>query len=171
LKLSRLGRTELNPELVKPEQIVHSLLKTLAHQVESRQTQVRVHPLPDLVIDRTAIERIFGNLLDNALKYLEPSRPGSIEISAEQNPEEVTFTIRDNGRGIAPDDIKKVFDPFRRLGKQDVPGEGMGLSYVKTLVKRLSGRIWCESELGVGTRFSFTVPAKPIAPAENGPSR
>jgi signal transduction histidine kinase len=158
LKLSRLGRSELKPEPVHMEQLVHSLLKTLAHQIESHRAQVTVGALPDMVIDKTAIERIFGNLLDNALKYLEPSRPGKIEIKAEQNAEEIIFTIRDNGRGIDTEDTKRVFELFRRAGKQDIPGEGMGLTYVKTLVKRLGGRIWCESELGVGTAFSFSLP-------------
>ncbi len=158
LKLSRLGRSELKPELVHTEKLLQALLKSLEHQIESHQTQVTVSVLPNLVIDKTALERIFGNILDNALKYLEDSRPGRIEITTERNAEELIFTIRDNGRGIAPEDIPMVFDLFRRMGTQDVPGEGIGLTYVKTLVKRLGGRIWCESELGKGTAFKFTIP-------------
>ena len=69
-----------------------------------------------------------------------------------------TFHIRDNGRGIAAEDMDKVFAPFRRAGRQDVPGEGMGLAYVQALVRRHGGRIWCESEPGVGSTFSFTIP-------------
>ena len=67
-------------------------------------------------------------------------------------------TVRDNGRGIAEADMEKVFAPFRRVGTQDKPGEGMGLPYVETLVRRHGGRIWCESEPGVGSTFSFTIP-------------
>lgn len=160
LKLSRLGRSELRPEPVDTEQLVESLLKTLAHQIESRQGEVRVGLLPVLMVDRTAIERIFGNLLDNAVKYLDASRPGRIEVSAEQSDAEIIFTVRDNGRGIAKEDIQKIFEPFRRVGNPDVPGEGMGLTYVKALVKRLGGRIWCESELEIGTAFKFTIPVK-----------
>jgi len=66
--------------------------------------------------------------------------------------------VKDNGRGIAKEDIPKVFDIFRRVGKQDVEGEGMGLAYVKTMVRRLGGRIWCESEVGKWTEFGFSVP-------------
>lgn len=163
LKLSRLGRSELKPEPVHTEELVHTLLGSLAHQIDMRHAEITTGPLPELIIDRTAAEQIFGNMLDNALKYLEPSRPGKVEITAEQNAGEVTFTIRDNGRGIAEKDTQKVFELFRRVGKQDVPGEGMGLTYVKTLVRRLGGRIWCESEPGVGTTFSFTVPQRPCA--------
>lgn len=160
LKLSRLGRSELKPEPVHTEELVHSLLKTLAHQIDSHKAKVTTGKLPDLFMDRTAAEQIFGNLLDNALKYLEPGRPGTIEVTAHENAEDIQFTIRDNGRGIAPEDTRRVFELFRRVGKQDVPGHGMGLTYVKTLIKRLGGRIWCESELGGGSTFSFTIPVK-----------
>jgi signal transduction histidine kinase len=89
--------------------------------------------------------------------YLDPHRPGKIEIRAERNHAETTFHIRDNGRGIDKKDLHAVFELFRRVGKQDVPGEGMGLAYVQTLVRRHGGQIWCESEVGVGTTFSFTI--------------
>jgi len=160
LKLSRLGRNELRHELVRTEYVVRTLLESLAHQIDMHKAEVTIGPLPDLVVDKAAAEQIFGNLLDNALKYLEPARSGKIEVTAEQNAGETIFTIRDNGRGIATEDTQKVFELFRRVGRQDVPGEGMGLTYVKTLVRRLGGRIWCESEPGVGSAFSFTIPDK-----------
>ena len=102
-----------------------------------------------------------GNLLDNAVKYLAPDRPGRIEIEAETTAMTATFHIRDNGRGIAADDLDKVFEIFRRAGRQDIPGEGMGLAYVKTLVRRQGGSIRCISQLGEGTTFSFTIPRAP----------
>jgi signal transduction histidine kinase len=104
------------------------------------------------------MEQIVGNLLGNAVKYLDSERAAEIEITAERGEEETVFRIRDNGRGIAREDMDKVFAPFRRVGRQDVPGEGMGLPYVQALVRRHGGRIWCESELGVGTTFSFAIP-------------
>ena len=67
------------------------------------------------------------------------------------------FHVRDNGRGIAEEDMEKVFTPFRRAGQSEVSGQGMGLAYVQALVRRHSGRIWCESELDVGTTFTFTI--------------
>jgi signal transduction histidine kinase len=160
LKLSRLGKNELKPELVRTEDIVQTLLESLTHQINMHKAEVTTGPLPDIIMDKTAAEQIFGNLLDNALKYLEPSRPGKIDITAKQNAGETTFTIRDNGRGISKEDTQKVFELFRRVGRQDVPGEGMGLTYVKTLVRRLGGRIWCESEAGVGSTFKFAIPNK-----------
>jgi signal transduction histidine kinase len=164
LVLSRLGHRELKPEPLDMNEIAKSILSSLAHQIEQRKTVVTIGELPTIAADKLAMEQIMGNLLDNALKYLDPGRDGQIAVTAEQNGEEIVFHISDNGRGIAQDDMHKVFEIFRRAGKQDVPGEGMGLAYVKTLVRKQGGRIWCESELGKGTTFSFTVPHTPAAP-------
>ena len=113
--------------------------------------------MPHVWADRTAREQIFGNILSNAINYLTSDRPGEIIVTAERHPAYTTFFVQDNGRGIAAEDIPKIFEPFRRVGKQDVPGEGMGLTYVQTLVRRHGGNIWCRSTLGVGTTFVFTV--------------
>jgi len=118
---------------------------------------VIVGSLPQVVADRTSMEQITGNILSNAVKYLDSSRPGRIEVTAQANGAETTFCIRDNGRGIAAEDMGKVFAPFRRAGKQDTQGEGMGLAYVQTLLRRHGGLISCESELGKGTTFTFTI--------------
>jgi PAS domain S-box-containing protein len=157
LKLSRLGRAELNLEPIDMEALVRETLETLAHRIEERKISVTIGPLPEVIADRTSMEQIMTNILNNAVLYLDPSRPGEIEISGKSHDDFVTFRVRDNGRGIAPQDMDKVFAPFRRAGKQDVPGEGMGLAYVQTLVRRHDGRIWCESELGAGTTFTFMI--------------
>jgi PAS domain S-box-containing protein len=158
LKLSRLGRRELVLERVDMEALVKTTVETLAYQIEQRRARVTVGPLPAVVADRTLMEQVMGHILNNAILYLEAGRPGEIEITGERNGDETIFRVRDNGRGIAPEDMDKVFAPFRRAGKQDVPGEGMGLAYVQTLVRRHGGRIWCESGLGMGTMFTLTVP-------------
>jgi len=158
LKLSRAGRRKLSPEPLQMGDLVRGILQTLTHQLESRTVAVTVGALPDLVADRTAMEQIFGNLLDNAVKYLDPGRAGEIAVTAEEGEREVVFHLRDNGRGMAQEDVPKAFEIFRRVGKQDVPGEGMGLAYVKALVRSMGGRIWCESEPGHGTTFHFSIP-------------
>jgi PAS domain S-box-containing protein len=157
LKLSRLGRCELKLERVDMNGIVASILPTLAHQITEHEGRVRVGELPEVVADRTSMEQVMGNILGNAVKYMTSQRPAEIEVSGERLAEETVFYVKDNGRGIAEEDMDKVFTPFRRAGSQDVPGEGMGLTYVQTLVRRHDGRIWCESELGAGTTFSFTI--------------
>ncbi len=159
LKLSRAGRRELSPEPVSIQELVGTIVDSLSHQAGKKNARVALQEgLPEVIADRTALGQIFGNLLDNAVKYLEPGRAGLIEVFAERGEDEVVFHVRDNGRGMARDDIPRAFELFRRVGQQNVPGEGMGLSYVKTLVRLLGGRIWCESEPGKGTTFSFTLP-------------
>jgi PAS domain S-box-containing protein len=158
LKLSRLGRRELYPELLNMETVVETILSSLAHQIRERQASVTIGPLPQVTADRMAMEQIMGNLLSNAVTYLRPGCPGEIEVTGEEAGEEVVFHIRDNGRGIAEEDRHKVFEPFRRAGRQDTPGEGMGLAFVQALVRRHGGHIWYESKVGEGTTFSFTVP-------------
>ena len=166
LKLSRVDRRKIVPELIKTEDMVRRILDTLAHPIASRGISVAVGKLPDLVTDRTAVEQIIGNLLDNAIKYLDPVRPGEIAITAELGDGQTIFHIRDNGRGMAAEDIPRAFESFRRVGKQDIAGEGMGLAYVKTSVRALGGRIWCVSAPGKGTMFSFSLPLRAERSAE-----
>ncbi|NTV13356.1 MAG: PAS domain S-box protein [Desulfobulbaceae bacterium] len=163
LKLSRVGRRELSPEPVAVSELIGTIVESLSHQTGAKNAQVKVAAgLPEVIADKTALGQIFGNLLDNAVKYLEPGRPGLIEVSGAHADGEWLFQVRDNGRGMARADIPRAFEIFRRVGRQDVAGEGMGLAYVKTLVRLLGGRIWCESEPGCGTTFSFTLPVAAI---------
>ncbi len=157
LILSRLGRQDLKPEPIDMNAVVQKTMETMSHQIKERGIEVHVESLPQVVADRTAMEQIVGNILSNAVKYTDPERPCRIEVAAENNNGETIFTIRDTGRGIAQEDMHKVFAPFRRAGKQDTKGEGMGLAYVQTLVRRHGGRIRCESEPGKGTTFTFTI--------------
>jgi PAS domain S-box-containing protein len=157
LQLSRLGRQDLHLAPVDTTSLVQDTLGTLAHQLTQRQVQVHVGPLPLVQADALALAQIFGNLLGNAVAYLDPSRPGALAITATQHPAQTMFTVQDNGRGIAAADIPHIFEPFRRVGRQGVPGEGMGLAYVQLLVRRHGGEITCQSTLGVGTTLTFTI--------------
>ena len=161
LALSRLGRRELSFERVELREVVQDALKALAHQIEERRVEVTVGSLPEVVADRTAMEQILGNILTNAVNYLEPGRAGQIEVGGERRDGETSLFVRDNGRGIAEADMPKVFAPFRRAGRQDVKGEGMGLAYAQALAQRHGGHIRCESELGVGTTFTLVLSNHP----------
>jgi PAS domain S-box-containing protein len=161
MSLARQGARELKPEPINMNELTENILKNLAHKIEERSIHVTVHPLPDVVADRLAMEQIMGNILTNAVNYLVPGRPGEIEISGEKNHAKAVFRIRDNGRGIAVQEKSKVFAPFRRIHADDVPGEGMGLAYVQTLVRRHGGHITYESIPDVGTTFIFTLSLLP----------
>ena len=150
LKLSREGRRTFRPEPLDMVQVVQGLADAQRHQADAAGAIVRIaDDLPEIVADRLAVEQIFGNLIDNALKYLAPERPGRIDITADAaSGGRVRFHVRDNGRGIAAQDHARVFELFRRSGVQDRPGEGIGLAHVKALVRSLGGRITVSSKLG-----------------------
>ncbi len=160
LNLSRMGRRDLSYKQVDLKKLVSTVLHSYQHQIGTKDIRVEVGELPKLRTDPLTTEQIIGNLVDNAIKYLDPGRPGTIAVSCSENDHEYVVRIKDNGRGIAAVDHEKIFEPFRRSGKHDQPGEGLGLAYVRTLVRQLGGRVWCESELGAGTTMSFTIPKR-----------
>ena len=114
--------------------------------------------MPALVGDRLSVDQIFANLLDNALKYLDPARRGRIVVRGQAAQNFIRFDVEDNGRGIDPADLQRIFELFRRAGARDRPGEGIGLAHIRALIRRLGGRIGCQSELGKGTTFSVWLP-------------
>lgn len=160
LKLSRIGRIERVGTVVDVNSIVQSVVSIYKRAIAEKKIRLEIMELPKIKADPLALEQTFGNLIDNAVKYLEPSRQGFIRIDATESESEYIFCVRDNGRGIAVEDHEKIFELFRRAGNHDMPGEGMGLAYVRTVLRQLGGRVWCESELGSGTTICFAVPKR-----------
>lgn len=167
LDLSRIGKHEYRCEPVDTHAVVQRCLGTLAFEIAQNGISVSCEPLPVIDSDPLALEQVFSNLLDNAVKYLDPARPGKIEIAARQERPDVIFAIRDNGRGIAPEDSNKVFQIFRRArNSTDVRGMGMGMAFVQSTVRRLGGSIWFTSQVGQGTVFYIKLPLKPATKGE-----
>ncbi len=161
VKLAHLGTNKMNYQAVNMAELVSAVLASFSKQIAGRNIQVKCGLLPQIQTDRQAMEQIMGNLLSNAIKYLEPERRGEITISCAVSGDEYIFSIQDNGLGIAAEDQEKIFEIFRQAGKQDMVGQGMGLAYVRTLVRQLGGKVWCESDLGTGTIIRFTTLRKP----------
>jgi signal transduction histidine kinase len=158
LNLTREGRREFQPEKIDTRELIEAIVSTLAHQAAEAQAEIHIAPLPDLVSDRLALEQIFSNLIDNAIKYLKPGVPGEIRIRGRTKLGYAIFEISDNGRGIDPKDHQRIFDLFRRAGTQDKPGQGIGLAHVRALVRRLGGTMSVSSELNTGSTFTITLP-------------
>ena len=158
LRLSREGRRVLAPERLDMVALLHAAIDSVAHQAAEKGAQITVGEVPSIVSDRIAVDQIFSNLIDNALKYSVEGRPGVIEVLGRAQGAIVTISVRDNGRGIAPRDRERIFELFRRAGAQDRPGEGIGLAHVKALARRLGGTIDCESTLGAGSVFTVRLP-------------
>ena len=160
LKLSRDGRRVLSAEPIDMGREVAAVAAGLSHQAATLGAEIAMEPLPDLVSDRLSIEQVFGNLLDNALKYLDPSRPGRIVVRGREEGAIVIYEIEDNGRGVAARDHQRIFELFRRAGAQDRPGEGLGLAFVKAAVRRLGGSVELSSEAGRGSTFTLRFPKR-----------
>jgi signal transduction histidine kinase len=163
LKLSREGRRVLAPEPVAMAALIDGIAASLRHQSEERGATITTGALPDVTSDRLVLEQVFSNLLENALKYLQPGRPGRIEVRGRAEGRTLVYEVQDNGRGIAARDLERVFELFRRAGDQTVPGEGIGLAHVRALVRRLGGRIDCVSTEGVGSTFRIELPSAGLA--------
>lgn len=159
LKISREGSRPLNPEPIDAHALLNGLLAGVAHQVRDKGATVEIAALPSIVTDRLALEQIFANLIENAIKFLKHGGNGVIKVEGRQRGADVIYTVSDNGRGIDRRDHQRIFELFRRSGPQDVPGEGMGLAYVSALVRRLGGTVSVESAAGAGAAFQLTLPA------------
>lgn len=160
LKISREGRRQLKPEPVDLAALVDASSAAVHHQVSdvggTIDTDIRVG---QIVSDRLSLEQVLGNLLDNAVKYAETTRPLRIAIRARHLPgNRVVIEVEDNGRGIADTDHERVFELFRRSGAQTKPGEGIGLAHVRTMVRSLGGDVTLRSVLGEGTTFIINLP-------------
>jgi signal transduction histidine kinase len=158
LGLTREGRREFDPVRIDMRELIEAVVTTVAHQAAEAQAQIRIEPLPEITSDRLAVEQIFSNLIDNALKYLKPGVPGDISVRGRTKLGYAIFEVTDNGRGVDPKDHQRIFELFRRAGLQDKPGQGIGLAHVRALVRRLGGTMSVASELDQGSTFTVTLP-------------
>ena len=161
LKLSREGRRALNAERVDLGRLLAGIRDSVQHRLgEAGAAMTIAAGLPAIVSDRLALEQVFGNLVDNAVKYLANDRPGVIEIRGGAARGRVEIEVADNGRGIPAADHERIFELFRRSGVPDRPGEGIGLAHVRALVRRLGGDITVQSAPGSGSRFIVALPLR-----------
>lgn len=159
LRLSRSGRAALNIEPLKMDELMAEVLDAIEFRVREAGATVTVGDLPDCMGDAVQVNQIFSNLLDNALKYLAPDRPGIISIDGKTDGDRAVYRVSDNGIGIAEEHLAKIFDIFHRLDPTRGNGEGLGLTIVKRILGRLEGDIWVESAPGSGTSFYVALPA------------
>jgi signal transduction histidine kinase len=158
LNLTREGRREFEPVRIDMSELIGAIVTTVAHQASEAQAEIRIGSLPEITSDRLALEQIFSNLIDNAIKYLKPGIPGDIQVRGRTKLGFAVYDVADNGRGIEPKDHQRIFDLFRRAGSQDKPGQGIGLAHVRALVRRLGGTMSVASELDKGSTFTVTLP-------------
>jgi signal transduction histidine kinase len=136
------------------ERAVMEAVDRVRPALEKKQIELTLpEHFPWVAGDRIRLREAFYNLLSNAAKFIE-KRPGRISIAIENRGGECLFSIADNGPGIPPDELGRIFAPFRRLPMhREHPGSGLGLYFTKNLIEQQGGRVWAESEPGKGSRF------------------
>jgi signal transduction histidine kinase len=183
LRLSRAGRIEYRWQQLDTRAIVTRVIESMATTVRSKQADIKVGPMRGACGDANAVDQIFANLIGNALAYLDPGRPGCIEIGeadqseyglveplAPGDPSSMrTYYVRDNGLGIAASYIPKMFTAFQRFHGEAAAGEGVGLALVRRMVERHGGRIWVTSVDGRGSTFYVALPV--VAPTAQSSSK
>jgi len=176
LRLSRAGRVEFQPQPVDIATTVAQIIESMTSTIYDRGATVETGPLPAAWGDPTAVEQVFANLIGNAVNYLDPGRPGRIEIGSEPAAPPAndlrnwtTYYVKDNGLGIPEAYHGKVFQALKRLHPDVAQGEGIGLAIVRRIVERHGGTIRFESTVGIGTTFFVTLPSAEIDPRSRRP--
>ncbi|OAN45598.1 hypothetical protein A6A04_06790 [Paramagnetospirillum marisnigri] len=160
LDYARIGRGDIPFEPLPLADVLADVRANLDMAVQDAGGELVVSGSPLVVAgDRSELSRLFQNLIGNALKYRSPERAPRVEVSWTQEGDRAEVAVADNGMGIAAEDYDRAFGIFKRLVTGDqVEGTGIGLAICKKIVERHGGRIWIESEPGVGTTFRFTLP-------------
>ena len=159
LRLSRLGRAALAIKKLDMNELITDVIRAFEFKIKAAGVTLEVEHLPSCRGDQTQINQIFSNLIDNALKFLDPNKPGTIRVSGRKKGSQVTYCVEDNGIGIAPDHQERIFEIFQRLDPSSSSGEGLGLTIVRRILDRHSGKIWIKSERDKGSKFFISLPA------------
>ncbi len=159
LRYSRLGRVALNIRPLNINGMITEIVAAMKFQLDEAGAEVRLEPLPTCLGDNVQTSQVFGNLLDNALKYRDPARRLQVVITGEIRDGHSIYTVRDNGLGIAPEHQGKIFEIFHRLNPEASTGEGLGLTIAQRVLERQKGRIWVESKPGEGSAFHVSLPS------------
>ncbi len=152
---------KLSMQPVRANVLLEDAIDSIGGIVVDSGVKLQSAGAPDAVVmaDPDAMHQVFGNLMENALKYAGSGK--RIRASARLLASEVEFTIHDFGPGIASEHLERIFERFYRVDKarsRESGGTGLGLAIVKHIVLAHGGRIWAESELGNGASFHFTLP-------------
>lgn len=154
LHYSKAGQKKARPRWVDMAVLLGDMREQLLVAYENLPLEIEIGDTPQLFGDETMIQQVFSNLLGNAVKYSAKGSTPVVAVSGERLEDQVRYRVTDNGIGIKQKDIEKIFDLFTRSDDaDDYEGSGVGLAIVKKIMQKHKGRIWVESEPGIGSTF------------------
>jgi signal transduction histidine kinase len=162
LQLAEAGQLSMEPVSVDVGDLIDNAAHALKPAADARGVSILVEAEPDLPpvqADRERIGQVLRNLMDNAITHTPEG--GEITVSARASADEIEVSVRDTGEGIPPEHLQNVFERFYRVDSsraRSTGGAGLGLAIVKQIVVLHGGRVWADSEVGVGSTFYFTLP-------------
>jgi PAS domain S-box-containing protein len=169
-----LGRIEagvgLQLEMQPVQDVIERVVGTLQLQAAQKRiqlnTEIPAEAVPLIEADQALLQQALHNLVENAIKYTDPG--GEVHLRLLVYQDQIIFEVRDNGIGIAPADQHRLFEKFYRAARKGMKverGSGLGLAIVKSIAERHGGRVWMESQLGKGSKFSLAIPLRQAQPA------
>ncbi|MBV9269438.1 MAG: GHKL domain-containing protein [Acidobacteriaceae bacterium] len=156
LNFSRAG-SSTKRSVVNLAACVATATYKLNREITETRAQVTCGPLPEVSVNQTDFERVFENLIDNAIKYRGPEPP-TIRISAEEDEDGHVISVANNTPSVDPKFYTEIFKPFKRLHGNEIPGSGLGLAVCRKIVEAHEGTMWVESGGESGLVFKFSLP-------------
>jgi len=158
LQFSRTGRIEMKQSVLNMNAIVDAYIQPILEADEKHRIVFNIDSMPLAFGDLEMIKSVWGNLIENAVKFTRKNELAKITIAAEQTENETIYCIIDNGAGFDMSQASKLFTVFQRFhSREDYEGTGIGLATVQRVITRHGGRIWAKSKVGEGAAFYFTL--------------
>lgn len=158
LDIFRLTTSAVEISKVDMNELMALVMPEMEYQIIETGAKIAIEPLEPCIGNSLQINRIFTNLITNALKFLDKSRPGQIRVYCTTQNNRNIYCVEDNGIGIAPMHQDKIFDLFYQLEPESQNGDGLGLAIVRQIARKYDGNVWLESESGKGSKFFVSLP-------------
>ena len=160
------GAEQTKLDVCDANDLVEAAKENISHLIRERQAVITCPPLPQISVNREQAIQVIQNLLCNAIQNC--AKRVMLTITADEAADYWLFRVSDNGPGIGKEDAEKLFMPFKRLSRHDMQGPGLGLATCKKILELHGGKIWCETTLGNGASFIFSVPKVEAAGRDPG---
>ncbi len=158
LEFSKVTQKKIDFKKVDINKVLEQTKLNLKYAIDINNAKIIYDTLPTVYGDEMLIELLFQNIISNSIKYRSTETP-KIDITTTIQSNKYLFAIKDNGIGMSPEHLERIFTIFQRLhSKDEYEGTGIGLAIAEKIIIQHNGKIWAESELGEGTTFYFTIP-------------